>query len=233
MSMIKKNALKCGGMLSVLALATSMLPAAAEAGNSQLAQTNGYSSSPYSGSSDYSTDTGSDGYSTGADDSYSSGTGDSYSAPPAATRVLVPSGTVVVVRSEQMISSDNVTAGTTLNFTVARDVKIYDERAMTDRIVIKAGASARVIANDAEASGSLGEGGRLSLMVQTVDAVDGSELDVTGSTYLAGDDSTGSTVALSMLLCPLFLLMEGDAAELPAGFEIRSRTAGTQTVDLR
>lgn len=223
--MIRQNK-KWVGCLTVAALG-SLLAFSMNAQASEVLLAQNYNSQPYS-TQPYSTQP-SPGY-TAQPNAGVPG----YQAPQSyGNSIAIPNGTTVVVRSDDPISSDNIQRGGTLNFRVARDVKVYDPQTMQNYVVIKSGAPAQVVAADSESSGSLGEGGKLTLVVRSAQAVDRSVIGLSGSAYMSGEDNTGSTLALSLLLCPLFLLREGDAAEFPAGFEIRARTAGTNFVKKR
>lgn len=57
-------------------------------------------------------------------------------------------------------------------------------------------------------------------------AVDGTYIPLSGSVSAKPDDKMTVSIVLSVLICPLFLLMKGDEAQVPAG---TTKTAYTIT----
>ena len=52
-----------------------------------------------------------------------------------------------------------------------------------------------------------------------------------GERYVSGDSNTVASAGLSILLCPLFLLMKGEEAVIPAHTKIEARVAGSYMIE--
>lgn len=132
-----------------------------------------------------------------------------------AATVTIPSGTAIVVSTVDTISSQSAKTGDAVNMIVIADVK------KDGLVVIKAGAGVLANIAHADAAGSIGAGGKLSLNVNGVYALDGSLVPVTGTKSVDGKDETTGTVVVGVVLCPLALLNEGDQAEIAANTQFR------------
>lgn len=139
-------------------------------------------------------------------------------------KIRLPSGTVVAVRLEQMVNPEVQAIGSQVQAVVASDVQVDGVT------VIKAGAAVIANVEEAEKAGSIGKGAKLTVVLRSVQAVDGTSIPLSGSYRTVGESKEGSTVALGALLCPLFLLREGDDTQLAAGAETRAMTLGEATI---
>ena len=72
----------------------------------------------------------------------------------------------------------------------------------------------------------IGRSGELTVNDFHTTAVDGTYIPLSGSVSAKPDDKMTLSVVLSVLICPLFLLMHGDDARLPVG---STKTAYTIT----
>jgi hypothetical protein len=132
-------------------------------------------------------------------------------------KIIIPEGTIVVVRSIADISSKTAREGDLLDFVTAEEIMIDGV------VVIK--ENSRVTANveDAEHAKSLGKQGSLTIKFSNVKSVKGQNIPlraVRGSTE--GKSTIGSTVALSVVLSPLFLLKKGKEIKIPAGKQMEA-----------
>jgi len=141
-----------------------------------------------------------------------------------AAEVTIEAGTPVIVTPGKTISSETVSAGQTINGSVVSDVKV------DGMVVIEGGAGATISVSRVEKSGSIGEGGALRLQVDSVYAVDGQRISVSGSQSVRGEEKTTESVAVGAIICPLALLMEGEKAQLSSNAEIRAMTQTQTTV---
>ena len=138
-----------------------------------------------------------------------------FSLPVSAKVVELRSGTPVIVQFLDTIDSDKAKTGDPINANVVRDVVIDGVT------VIQAGAVAFGTVALADASGSIGEAGRLHIQITSVTAVDGSLVPVQGTKSVEAEDETTGTVVVGVVLCPLALLNEGDAAQIAANTQVR------------
>ncbi len=144
-----------------------------------------------------------------------------------AQQVNVSANTVVPVRTTSAVFSDQVQNGQQISsISVARDVEVDGQ------VVIEAGTPVRAQIARASEAGRVGQPGDITLDLQSTDAIDGTEIGLSGNYSAEGDGKVGASIAISVLLCPLALLMKGDEGSVPTGSEIRALTVGSNTIDL-
>lgn len=129
--------------------------------------------------------------------------------------------TPIMIRCEETISTRDVVSGGTVNFSVLSDVK-----ADNGLVVIKAGAPVTAEITFAKKKGMIGKSGQLTVSDFHTTAVDGTYVPLSASVSSQPDDNMTTSVVLSVLICPLFLLMKGDEGQVPAG---TTKTAYTVT----
>lgn len=132
--------------------------------------------------------------------------------------VSIPDGTEFEVETLEEISSKTATEGDPVNFRVADDVTI------AGRVVIKERALVKGTVSNAEKSGRMGRSGKLGIRVESTIATDGQKVRLRASRGKEGDDKTGTVIALSLLVSPLFLLKRGKDAKVKPGTKIKVYT---------
>lgn len=142
----------------------------------------------------------------------------SVTSPLFADKIKIPERTVIPVKLSQHLKGDQVTVGQSVDFEVARDIII------DDFIVIKRGAPAYGDIITAEKGGYVSIGGKIGLNIDYCKAIDGSKVYLKSILQKKGKSSMGGTIAVSVIVCPLFLLMRGEEAELPIGTQFKSYT---------
>src|ERR1051325_6856268 len=110
---------------------------------------------------------------------------------PEPTEITVPDGTEFSVVTTEEISSKTATEGDPLTFKVDEDVVVGGQ------VVIKKDAIVKGVVSDASKSGMLGRGGKLSIRIESTTTVDGQKMKLRASKGKAGDNKTGTTVALA------------------------------------
>lgn len=144
-----------------------------------------------------------------------------------AQTVKLASNTVVPVRTTAAIYSDQVQNGEQVSsITVARDVEVDGQ------VVIASGAGVRAQVTRSSEAGRVGQPGDITIDLLSTTAVDGSEIDLSGNYSAEGKGKVGASVAISLILCPLALLMKGDEGSVPSGSETRALTVGSKTVSV-
>ncbi|MBU1319435.1 MAG: hypothetical protein KKH67_09610 [candidate division Zixibacteria bacterium] len=138
--------------------------------------------------------------------------------------VTVPAGTVVSFTTSEVISPKVLHVGDRVNLRVTYDV-IVD-----DIVVIKAGTKAVAEVTESTTSGAVGKPAKIGISIKRVEAVDGSTVPLYGTRLAEGESKVGTAVIVTILCCVLGLLIKGGTAELPAGTEIQTETAGTVKV---
>lgn len=140
----------------------------------------------------------------------------SVTSPLFADKVKIPERTVIPVKLSQHLKGDQVTVGQSVDFEVARDIII------DNFIVIKRGAPAYGYITTAAKGGYVSIGGKIGLNIDYCKAIDGSKVYLKSILQKEEESHMGRTIALSVIVCPLFLLSKGEEAELPIGTEFRS-----------
>ena len=136
------------------------------------------------------------------------------------TKVKLPGQTLVVIRTAQAINAEIYKVGSTVVLEVAVDVKVDDQ------VLIAAGAPAVGVMDQAEEKGMIGQGGEISVSIQSANAVDGTVVALSGNWRAKGESEVGGTVAVGLILCPLALLNEGEPAIIIGGAQMRAFTIG-------
>jgi len=135
----------------------------------------------------------------------------SSSLTVAATTVTLPTGTPVIAEVMEDIHPAIVATGDKILFRVGKDVKVGG------CTVIKKGAN--IVGQVAEAKEKEygGQAGRIIVSFRHVQAVDGQDIALSGSSRREGDDKMIESVGLGLVCCPLFLLMKGEEGVITAG----------------
>ncbi len=135
--------------------------------------------------------------------------------------ITVPNGSVIPVKSTSQLSSDQLMLGQEVIFSVAQDVKIEGQ------VVIKAGSPVYGSVQESKGGQMAGIAGSIVIALNSVVAVDGTNISISGSFSNAAKSEVGGTVAVGVILCPLALLNTGDDGVIPVGAQVRAMTMGT------
>lgn len=128
-------------------------------------------------------------------------------------KVTIPEGTRLAVKTQETLSSETAKQGQLVRFEVVRDVEVEG------KTVIKAGAPAVGEVIRVASRKMIGREGELQITIRYATAVDGSQVPLRASLAEKGEGKLETTVVLGVVLCPLFLLMKGEEAVIPAGTE--------------
>ncbi|MBR2069452.1 MAG: hypothetical protein IJ877_06805 [Candidatus Gastranaerophilales bacterium] len=142
----------------------------------------------------------------------------SYSYPSmiattnASGKSVLNAHTPIVIRCTETITTNDIVSGDTVNFAVVQDV-----RDSNGNILIKSGTPVTAQISFAKKQGMIGKSGEISINDFHTTAVDGSYVQLSGSVSACPEDQMTMSIVLSVLICPLFLLMKGDEARVPVG----------------
>lgn len=141
------------------------------------------------------------------------------------TPVTVPDGTEFTAQTLEFLSSESANTGDDVQMEV-------DNNLVVDGVIaIAAGTPVRgSIANVTHAS-RMGRSGNISIRVESTTAVDGQRVPVRATKAQAEGDKTGSTIALSLIVSPLFLLRRGNDVAYQPGTKISVYTDGKMNVN--
>ena len=135
--------------------------------------------------------------------------------PAAGEEIVVPDGAEFSVMTVDEISSKTASENDPVNLRVLDSVRVGNT------VVIAAGTLVKGSVASVEQRGHLGKGGKLGLRVDSTTAVDGQRIRLRASKGKGGTDTVGSTIALSLLISPLFLLRRGNHAVIKPGTKIQ------------
>jgi hypothetical protein len=137
---------------------------------------------------------------------------------PTGDTVAIPDGTDFTVLTTEELSSKTASENDPVNLKVSEDVKINNQ------VVIAKDTLVKGIVSDVEQRGHLGKGGKLGLRVESKTTVDGQKIKLRASKGKADAGNVGSTIALSLLISPLFLLRRGNHAKIKSGTLVKVYT---------
>ena len=123
------------------------------------------------------------------------------------TKIKAEEGTVVRVKSLADISSKDAKSGDLVDFVCAEDIFIGD------KLIIKENARVYARIEEAEQAKAAGKQGSIKIALRSVK----------GTTE--GKSTLASTVALSLVVSPLFLLKKGKEVNLPKGHLLEAYVA--------
>ncbi len=137
-----------------------------------------------------------------------------------ANAVKLQAMTPLTIRATQTISTRDIISGSTISFATVSDVK--NEKG---QILIRSNTPVTAQISFAKKKGCIGTAGDLTISDFHTTAVDGTYIPLVGNVNQKGDDKMVLSVVLSVLVCPLFLLMKGEDAQVPVGMTKPAYTA--------
>jgi hypothetical protein len=144
-----------------------------------------------------------------------------------AQTVELKSNTPVSVKTTQSLSSENLQSGQQVtDLVVAADVRVDGET------VIASGEQVIGKVTSVDDRGAVGQAGKITIDLESTTAVDGTNVPLSGSFSREGDSKMGLSIGVSVLLCPLALLIKGDEGTVPNGASTRALTVGGHDVDV-
>ena len=141
-------------------------------------------------------------------------------------QVTLKAGTPVILATVQTLSSKTVFSGNTVDFKVVSDV-IVD-----GNVVIPAGTIAKGQALNVSKASALGKGGELSVGINTINAIDGTLVPLSGANISASGNSKVGLAIVCGLCTIVGFLIPGNQAELPAGAQAQAVVMSNTTVTL-
>ncbi|MEO6051942.1 MAG: hypothetical protein ABIP78_11500 [Pyrinomonadaceae bacterium] len=144
--------------------------------------------------------------------------------PPQSKTVVIPDGTEISAVTIETISSKTAHEDDPIQFQVDEDIVIDGV------IVIAKGTLVKGVVSNAKKSGFFGRGGELNVRIESTETVDKQKLKLRAAKGKAGDNKTGTTVALVVLFGPLGFLKKGKNAEIAKGTHIKVFTDEAKSV---
>ena len=144
--------------------------------------------------------------------------------PLFAATVQVQSGTYIQLELTESLSSDDVTSGKSVNFRVTTPL-MFD-----GKTVVAAGATARGVVDTADGAGIIGSEGELGISLKSVTAVDGTQIPISATKFIKGQNKAMTSLVVGLFLCFPFLFMKGGEAELQSGSVVEAMIIGSPQV---
>jgi hypothetical protein len=136
-------------------------------------------------------------------------------APVDGQEIVVPDGTEFSVETVDEISSKTASENDPVNLRVVEAVRVGNV------VVIATGTLVKGSVASVESRGHLGKGGKLGIRVDSTTTVDGQKIKLRASKGKGDTGTVGSTIALSLLISPFFLLRRGKHAVIKPGTKIQ------------
>lgn len=149
-----------------------------------------------------------------------------FSSSCFAEEVTLKANTFVPVILQESISSESLSLGQDVFFTVAGDIDV------SGKTVIPAGTTVIASVSDVEETGAIGAAGKIVITFLSTEAVDGTSISLRGTKVIEGKDKTTSSVVVGVVLCPLALLQKGEEASVGQGTQARAMVAQNTTLNL-
>lgn len=128
--------------------------------------------------------------------------------------IRVEEGAEVSLTLDEALSSATAAVGDKFSVTVAEPITLADGS------VIPAGYRGRGEVSSVEKRGMLGKAGQLSVRLEYVMLGD-TKVHLRANRSQDGKSTQSTTIVLSLLITPLFLLMKGKDATIPKGFAVK------------
>jgi hypothetical protein len=144
-------------------------------------------------------------------------------APLAPATLRVPEGTGVDLSIDENLSSKTSEEGDRFTVTLANPITL------ADGAVIPAGYRGRGEVASVERNGMLGKSGKLDIRLDYLTIGD-TRVPLRASHGQTGANNTGTTIALTLLVTPLFLLLKGGDAKIHQGQRITAYVDETTVV---
>jgi hypothetical protein len=134
--------------------------------------------------------------------------------------ITVPDGTEFTAQTLEFLSSETANTGDQVQLEV-------DNSLIVDgAVAIAAGTPVRGTIASVAKAGRMGRSGNISIRVETTSAVDGQRVPLRATKAQTEGDKTGSTIALTLIVSPLFLLRKGNDVAYQPGTKITVYTDG-------
>ena len=135
--------------------------------------------------------------------------------------VILKAGTYIPLEVMSEISTENMTVGQMIDFKVTKDIMVGKD------VVIPFGSIAKGQVTRFEKRKGIGKGASMQIQLKSVTAKDGTEVSLTGGNLSEnGDNKMVLSIVLTVIfLCPLFLMIKGKQAVIPAGMNISASVA--------
>ena len=128
------------------------------------------------------------------------------------TTLKIEEGTLLKVKSLSPISSKTAKEGDVLEFA------LYEDLIVKGQTLVKEGTLVHALIEESQKAKGVGKQGSLKIQFTYTKAVDGTKVPLRSSKgNIEGENKGGASVALAVVVSPLFLLKKGKEAKIPEG----------------
>lgn len=138
--------------------------------------------------------------------------------------VTVPDGTEFTVQTLEFLTSEKANTGDPVQLEVDNNLVV------DGAIVVAAGTPVRGTIASVTRASRMGRSGSISLRIESTQAVDEQRIPVRATKGQTEGDKAGSTIALSLIVSPLFLLRRGNDVAYQPGTKIPVYTDGKMQI---
>jgi hypothetical protein len=131
-------------------------------------------------------------------------------APATAAQVKIPEGTEVRIAIDESLTSKTASVGDVFAFRTIEAIRLPDGTLLPE------GYRGRGEVTDVEKKGMLGKAGQLNIRLNYLN-IGGVRVHLRQAAAAQGKSGVGATVALSLIVSPLFLMHHGAEAQIPKG----------------
>lgn len=128
--------------------------------------------------------------------------------------VILPEGTEFTAQTLDFLTSETATVGDQVKLEVDNNVVV------DGAIAIAAGTAVRGVVASVAKAGRMGKSGNISLRVESTEATDGQRVRLRATKTQTEGDHTGSMIALTLIVSPLFLLRRGNDVAYQPGTKV-------------
>jgi hypothetical protein len=128
--------------------------------------------------------------------------------------VTVPDGTEFTAQILDFLSSHTAAVGDQVKLEVDSNVLV------DGAIAIAAGTPVKGTVATVTKAGRMGKSGNISIRVESTETVDGQKAKLRATKGQVADEATGSTIALTLIVSPLFLLRKGNDVAYQPGTKV-------------
>jgi len=146
--------------------------------------------------------------------------GSSHFLLASTNQVILRDGTPVILILNTSIRSDQVAQGSIITLRVGQDICI------DGLCVIKSNSPAIAKISIAKSNDIVGQEGRVVISFESVQAYDGSTINLRSLLDIHGENRETIAVAAGYIVCPLFGFIKGSQADIPAGTTLKAFTCG-------
>ena len=139
-------------------------------------------------------------------------------------KVNLNAGTIFYVKPIETLDPNNLNTGDSIDLVVIGDVSV------DDFVVIRNGTPVLGTVTNSQTKGALGKAAKLSISIDSVEAVDGTIISLSGSKSVSGEDKKTEAIGGGLFLCAPMLLMSGEDAVIPANVKIEVRVVSTYKI---